>query len=174
VAPAPARPLCILRLRCTNLPVPPLALPQTILDNSTSPYAQVLASSSLIKIVTEHSLSGQVKLEMRSYFLTYLDRSVAALGRPCRMLGAWRAELGAGCRVLGVAWRAEAAHPAATRLRPLGLLIPICETPATPLPPPACPPARLSACLQPWAPAGALCGHLPHPAALPHDQAGLV
>lgn len=47
---------------------------QTILDNSSSPYAQVLASSSLIKIVTEHSLSTPVKLEMRSYFLTYLDR----------------------------------------------------------------------------------------------------
>lgn len=47
---------------------------QTILDNSSSAYAQVLASSSLIKIVTEHSLGTQVKLEMRSYFLNYLDR----------------------------------------------------------------------------------------------------
>ncbi|KAI3436525.1 hypothetical protein D9Q98_005942 [Chlorella vulgaris] len=46
---------------------------KTILDNSTSPYAQVLASSSLIKIVTEHTLSTSVKLEMRAYFLHYLD-----------------------------------------------------------------------------------------------------
>ena len=49
-------------------------LPQAILDNSASPYAQVLASSSLVKIVTEHTLSTAVKLEMRAYFLNYLDR----------------------------------------------------------------------------------------------------
>ncbi|PSC72660.1 exportin-7 isoform X2 isoform A [Micractinium conductrix] len=46
---------------------------KAILDNSTSPYAQLLASSSLIKIVTEHSLAPQVKLEMRSYFLAWMD-----------------------------------------------------------------------------------------------------
>ncbi|KAL4457497.1 hypothetical protein ABPG75_012362 [Micractinium tetrahymenae] len=46
---------------------------KAILDSSSSPYAQLLASSSLIKIVTEHSMSTQVKLEMRTYFLNYLD-----------------------------------------------------------------------------------------------------
>eukprot|EP00891_Asterochloris_glomerata_P007395 jgi/Astpho2/7395/fgenesh1_pm.00114_%23_12_t len=46
---------------------------KAILDNSQSPYAQLLASSSLLKVVTEHSLSSAVKLEMRTYFLTYLD-----------------------------------------------------------------------------------------------------
>ena len=56
-------------------PCPPLV--QTILDNSPSPYAQLLAASSLIKIVSEHSLGPQVKLEMRSYFLNYLDRLVS-------------------------------------------------------------------------------------------------
>lgn len=34
---------------------------QAILDSSSSPYAQLLASSSLIKIVTEHSMSTQVR-----------------------------------------------------------------------------------------------------------------
>lgn len=46
---------------------------KAILDNSRSPYAQLLASSSLLKVVTEHSLSPAVRLEMRTYFLTYLD-----------------------------------------------------------------------------------------------------
>lgn len=57
--------------RCCPLPV---HLLQAILDSSSSPYAQLLASSSLIKVVTEHSMSTQVKLEMRTYFLNYLDR----------------------------------------------------------------------------------------------------
>ena len=34
---------------------------QAILDSSSSPYAQLLATSSLIKIVTEHSMSTQVR-----------------------------------------------------------------------------------------------------------------
>lgn len=46
---------------------------KAILDNSSSPYAQLLASSSLVKVATEHSLTTQVKLEMRQYFLQYLD-----------------------------------------------------------------------------------------------------
>jgi len=33
---------------------------QAILDSSSSPYAQLLATSSLIKIVTEHSMATQV------------------------------------------------------------------------------------------------------------------
>ena len=56
---------------------------QAILDNSTSPYAQLLASSSLIKIVTEHSLGTPVKLEMRTYFLNYLDRWVLRCAGLC-------------------------------------------------------------------------------------------
>lgn len=46
---------------------------QAILDNSASPYAQLLASSSLIKIVTEHVLTIPVRLDMKAYFLTYLS-----------------------------------------------------------------------------------------------------
>ncbi|KFM22754.1 Exportin-7 [Auxenochlorella protothecoides] len=46
---------------------------QTILDVSSSPYAQLLAASSLLKVVTEFTLSNQVKLDMRTYFLQYLN-----------------------------------------------------------------------------------------------------
>lgn len=45
---------------------------QYILDNSSSPYAQLLASSSLVKQVTEHVLSLQLRLDIRSYVLTFL------------------------------------------------------------------------------------------------------
>lgn len=44
-----------------------------VLDNTKSPYAQLLASSSLMKIMSEHALTVPVKVEMRSYFLRYLD-----------------------------------------------------------------------------------------------------
>ena len=72
------------------------------MDNSQSPYAQLLASSSLLKVITDHTLryepphgpllphlgmphfdiflshailcSVPVKLEMRNYFMAYLDR----------------------------------------------------------------------------------------------------
>lgn len=46
---------------------------KALLDNSQSPYAQLLATFSLLKVVTEHTLSVPVKLEMRSYFLSFLD-----------------------------------------------------------------------------------------------------
>eukprot|EP00803_Ostreobium_quekettii_P004119 evm.model.scf_281.4 EVM.evm.TU.scf_281.4 scf_281:37255-51104(+) len=46
---------------------------KAILDNSQSAYAQLLASSSLLKIVTEHSVSPAIRLEMRNYFLSFLD-----------------------------------------------------------------------------------------------------
>uniref|UniRef100_A0A061RU54 Ran-binding protein n=1 Tax=Tetraselmis sp. GSL018 TaxID=582737 RepID=A0A061RU54_9CHLO len=46
---------------------------KAILDSSSSPYAQMMASSSLLKLVTEHTLSAAMRLEMRNYFLSYLD-----------------------------------------------------------------------------------------------------
>ncbi|CAL8462392.1 g1925 [Coccomyxa elongata] len=46
---------------------------KAILDNSRSGYAQLFASASLIKVVTEHTISVPVKLEMRNYFISYLD-----------------------------------------------------------------------------------------------------
>jgi len=46
---------------------------KAILDNSSSPYAQHMAATSLLKLATEHSLSAQVRTEMKAYFLQYLD-----------------------------------------------------------------------------------------------------
>eukprot|EP00242_Pyramimonas_sp_CCMP2087_P001295 CAMPEP_0198228690 /NCGR_PEP_ID=MMETSP1445-20131203/113729_1 /TAXON_ID=36898 /ORGANISM="Pyramimonas sp., Strain CCMP2087" /LENGTH=1057 /DNA_ID=CAMNT_0043909107 /DNA_START=452 /DNA_END=3625 /DNA_ORIENTATION=+ len=45
---------------------------QFILDNSKHPYAQLLASSSLVRQVTENSLSPQLRLDIRNYVLTFL------------------------------------------------------------------------------------------------------
>lgn len=45
---------------------------KTILDNSTSPYAQVFAASSMLKLVTEHSIPLPARVDARAYFLRYL------------------------------------------------------------------------------------------------------
>ncbi|CAM8961063.1 unnamed protein product [Rhodiola kirilowii] len=45
---------------------------QYILDNAATPYALMLASSSLLKQVTEHSLSLQLRLDIRNYLVNYL------------------------------------------------------------------------------------------------------
>jgi len=45
---------------------------QQILDESQSPYAQLLASSSLVKLVTDNALSAQLRLDIRTYVLNYL------------------------------------------------------------------------------------------------------
>lgn len=52
---------------------------KALLDTSQSPYAQLLATSSLLKVVKEHTLSVPVKLEMRTYFLSFLDSRGPAL-----------------------------------------------------------------------------------------------
>eukprot|EP00892_Ulva_mutabilis_P000720 jgi/Ulvmu1/10649/UM066_0030.1 len=46
---------------------------RTILDNSNNPYAQYFASSSLLKMITEQSVRVEIKLEIRQYFLGYLE-----------------------------------------------------------------------------------------------------
>eukprot|EP00897_Mesotaenium_endlicherianum_P004381 jgi/Mesen1/3971/ME000210S03214 len=45
---------------------------QFILDSSSSPYAQLLAASSLVKQVTDHALSVQLRLDIRNYVLSFL------------------------------------------------------------------------------------------------------
>ena len=45
---------------------------QFILDNSASPYAQLFASSSLVKQVTKHTLAAQLRLDIGNYVVTYL------------------------------------------------------------------------------------------------------
>ncbi|KAJ6694854.1 hypothetical protein OIU74_014060 [Salix koriyanagi] len=43
-----------------------------ILDNASTPYSLMLASSSLLKQVTDHSLSLQLRLDIRNYLINYL------------------------------------------------------------------------------------------------------
>jgi hypothetical protein len=52
---------------------------KAVLDASASPYAQLLAASSLLRIVAEQPLAPEVKLEMRGYFLRLLEARGAAL-----------------------------------------------------------------------------------------------
>lgn len=58
---------------------------KAILDSSSSPYAQLLASSSLIKIVTEHSMATQV----RTWLCELLDLSGNSTALPV-LIGLWR------------------------------------------------------------------------------------
>lgn len=46
---------------------------QGILDNSSSPYAQLLASSSMLRLTTEHWQAVPRRQEMRSWLLSYLE-----------------------------------------------------------------------------------------------------
>jgi len=59
-------------LACFSLNTEYISQCQYILDNSSSPYTQFLASSSLVKQVTEHTLSLQLRLDIRNYVLGYL------------------------------------------------------------------------------------------------------
>ncbi|KAJ7517501.1 hypothetical protein O6H91_21G026900 [Diphasiastrum complanatum] len=59
-------------LQCFSLNTEYISQCQLILENSTSPYAQLLASSSLVKQVTERTLSLQLRVDIRNYVLQYL------------------------------------------------------------------------------------------------------
>ncbi|CAA6655624.1 unnamed protein product [Spirodela intermedia] len=59
-------------LKCFSLNTDYISQCQYILDNSPSPYALMMASSSLLKQVTEHTLSLQLRLDIRNYVITYL------------------------------------------------------------------------------------------------------
>jgi len=52
---------------------------KAVLDASASPYAQLLAAASLLRIVAEQPLAPEVKLEMRAYFLRLLAARGATL-----------------------------------------------------------------------------------------------
>ncbi|GAA0181833.1 transporter [Lithospermum erythrorhizon] len=60
------------QLKCFSANVEYIPQCQYILDNASSPYALMLASSSLLKQVTEHSLSLQMRLDIRNYIINYL------------------------------------------------------------------------------------------------------
>lgn len=59
-------------LKCFSTNVDYISQCQYILDNALTPYALMLASSSLLKQVTEHSLSLQLRLDIRKYYSTYI------------------------------------------------------------------------------------------------------
>jgi hypothetical protein len=51
-------------LQCFSVNAEYISQCQYILDNTSSPYAQMLASSSLLKQVTDHTLSLQLRLDI--------------------------------------------------------------------------------------------------------------
>ncbi|XP_051118324.1 uncharacterized protein LOC127242236 isoform X2 [Andrographis paniculata] len=59
-------------LKCFSTNIDYISQCQFILDNALTPYALMLASSSLLKQVTEHSLSLQLRLDIRNYLINYL------------------------------------------------------------------------------------------------------
>ncbi|KAL1811235.1 hypothetical protein ACET3Z_021300 [Daucus carota] len=59
-------------LKCFSSNTDYISQCQYILDNSSTPYALMLASSSLLKQVTEQSLSLQLRLDIRNYVINYL------------------------------------------------------------------------------------------------------
>ncbi|XP_027114232.1 exportin-7 isoform X1 [Coffea eugenioides] len=59
-------------LKCFSVNADYIPQCQFILDNALTPYALMLASSSLLKQVTEHSLSLQLRLDIRNYLVNYL------------------------------------------------------------------------------------------------------
>ncbi|KMZ59932.1 hypothetical protein ZOSMA_63G00440 [Zostera marina] len=59
-------------LKCFSVNSDYISQCQYILDNALTPYALMLASSSLLKQVTAHGLSLQLRLDIRNYLITYL------------------------------------------------------------------------------------------------------
>ncbi|PIA44208.1 hypothetical protein AQUCO_01700074v1 [Aquilegia coerulea] len=59
-------------LKCFSVNIDYISQCQYVLDNATTPYALMLASSSLLKQVTDHSLSLQLRLDIGNYLINYL------------------------------------------------------------------------------------------------------
>lgn len=59
-------------LKCFSVNIDYISRCQYILDNALTPYALMLASSSLLKQVTEHSLSLQLRLDIRNICSAHL------------------------------------------------------------------------------------------------------
>ncbi|CBI32875.3 unnamed protein product, partial [Vitis vinifera] len=59
-------------LKCFSVNTDYISQCQYILDNASTPYALLLASSSLLKQVTEHKLPLQLRLDIRNYIINYL------------------------------------------------------------------------------------------------------
>ncbi|KAF7116640.1 hypothetical protein RHSIM_RhsimUnG0020700 [Rhododendron simsii] len=59
-------------LKCFSMNTDYISQCQYILDNASTPYALMLASSSLLKQVTEQRLPLQLRLDIRLYLISYL------------------------------------------------------------------------------------------------------
>lgn len=59
-------------LKCFSVNIEYISQCQYILDNAVTPYALMLASSSLLKQVTDHSLALQLRLDIRNLPDLYL------------------------------------------------------------------------------------------------------
>lgn len=59
-------------LKCFSVNIEYISQCQYILDNAMTPYALMLASSSLLKQVTDHSLALQLRLDIRNILHFYL------------------------------------------------------------------------------------------------------
>ncbi|KAK7278986.1 hypothetical protein RJT34_24027 [Clitoria ternatea] len=59
-------------LKCFSINTDYISQCQYVLDNASSPYALMLASSSLLKQVTEQSLPLQLRMDIRNYLINYL------------------------------------------------------------------------------------------------------
>ncbi|XP_010424762.1 PREDICTED: exportin-7-like [Camelina sativa] len=59
-------------LRCFSVNTDYISQCQYILDNSSKPYSLMLASSSLLKQVTDHTLPLNLRLDIRAYIVNYL------------------------------------------------------------------------------------------------------
>ena len=59
-------------LKCFSMNTEYISQCQYILDHALTPYALMLASSSLLKQVTEHSLALKLRLDIWSYLINYL------------------------------------------------------------------------------------------------------
>ncbi|XP_024031073.1 exportin-7 [Morus notabilis] len=66
-------------LKCFSTNADYISQCQYILDNASSPYALMMASSSLLKQVTDQSLPLQLRLDIRNYLISYLDTRGAKL-----------------------------------------------------------------------------------------------
>ncbi|CAH9069015.1 unnamed protein product [Cuscuta epithymum] len=59
-------------LKCFSISSSYISQCQYILDNASSPYALIMASSSLLKQVTDCNLSVQLRFDIRNYTINYL------------------------------------------------------------------------------------------------------
>ncbi|VFQ61556.1 unnamed protein product [Cuscuta campestris] len=59
-------------LKCFSINSSYISQCQYILDNASTPYALMMASSSLLKQVTDQHLSLQLRLDIRNYIIKYL------------------------------------------------------------------------------------------------------